>query len=178
MAAQNLQLRTLRMEDEDAFRHAVREFKAAEPEETFAFQYDESMRFSDYVERLDRWTRGKDLTDGFVPNTFLVAVVGNAIVGRVSIRHSLNDFLERIGGHIGYSVVPSHRRRGYASAMLKEALPIAAALGIHRVLVTCDIDNLASIRVIEKNCGVFEGLADAPELIVPKRRYWIDLSKL
>jgi predicted acetyltransferase len=62
-----------------------------------------------------------------VPATFLVADVDGAIVGRVSIRHELNDHLTHFGGHIGYGVRPAHRRRGYATEILRQSLVIARA---------------------------------------------------
>lgn len=175
MNSEYLQLRPLRVEDEKSFRLAVSEFKETEPGWRFAFDYNESMSFSDYVKLLELWSVGKGLPENFVTNTFLVAVIHDKIVGRVSIRHSLNDFLERIGGHIGYGVIPSQRKRGYATEMLRQALQIAGSLGIDRVLITCDVDNVASRRVIEKNDGIFEGLTNASELDIQKRRYWIDV---
>ena len=177
MTLHALQLRTLRVEDEEAFRAAVREFAALDPGWIFAFSYEDGMCFAEYVQRLERWAQGLDLPDGFVPNTFLVAVTDGVIVGRVSIRHTLNDWLARIGGHIGYGVVPSRRRRGYGTDMLRQALLIAADLGVDRALVTCNVDYAPSRRVIEKNGGVFDGLADDPGLKVPKRRYWIDTAR-
>src|SRR4029453_2591895 len=83
-----------------------------------------------------------------VPETFLFAFVGSRIVGRTSIRHSLNDYLERAGGHIGYVVVPEFRRQGHATAILRLSLMIARekCTGADRVLVTCDADNIGSIR--------------------------------
>lgn len=65
---------------------------------------------------------------GKCENTFLVGVVEHEIVGRLSLRHYLNDFLARIGGHIGYGVTPAHRKKGYATEMLKQALPICSSL--------------------------------------------------
>jgi predicted acetyltransferase len=109
------------------------------------------MAFAEYIRRLGCWSKGQELPEKFVPNTFLVGVVGNTIIGRVSIRHELNEFLLQYGGHVGYGVVSSQRNRGYATQMLRLTLPIAAQLGIARILVTCDEDNLASRRVIEKN---------------------------
>ncbi len=100
-----LKLRTLRVDDETAFRKAVNEFKRVEPDWSFAFGYDNRPVFSNYVEMLERWRQGKNLPGHFVPNTFLVGIVGDEIVGRVSIRHVLNDFLKRYGGHIGYGVI-------------------------------------------------------------------------
>ena len=171
----NMILRTLRLEDEHAFRTAAAEFRSIEPEWEFAFHYDPGEPFADYLRKLDLWSQGKALPRKFVPNTYLVGVVDHAVIGRVSIRHVLNDFLSTIGGHIGYGVVPSQRRKGFATAMLGVAFPIAKSIGMDRLLVTCDDDNIASRRVIEKNGGVFEDLFEAPEMTVPKRRYWIDL---
>jgi predicted acetyltransferase len=77
-------------------------------------------------------------------------------LGRISVRHRLTPALWEIGGHIGYDVRPSARRRGHATAMLRLALPVAHRLGIDPALITCDSANVASRRVIERNGGVFE----------------------
>ena len=112
-----------------------------------------------------------------VPATFLFAFAGTGIVGRVAIRHALTPYLERFGGHIGYVVVPEYRRQGYATAMLRQSLRIAREkLGLKRVLVTCDDDNLGSIKTIEKNGGVLENIVSGPEADKPKRRYWISTA--
>ncbi len=108
-----------------------------------------------------------------MPATFLVADVGGQIVGRTSIRHELNEFLAREGGHIGYGVVAQHRRRGYATEILHHSLIVARAVGIDRVLVTCDEGNVGSATVIERCGGVFESLVET-DGGPAKRRYWID----
>ena len=95
------------------------------------------------------------------------------IVGMLDLRHRLNDFLAEYGGHIGYSVRPDERRKGYAKRMLALALPEARKRGIDRVLITCDDDNIGSARTIEANGGVFERTARLEDEIL--RRYWIDL---
>src|SRR5690606_33152193 len=92
---------------------------------------------------------------------------------RLSIKLCLNTYLHNIGGHIGYGVVPAHRRKGYATEMLRQGLEEAKKRGFRRVLVTCDIDNIGSSRVIEKNGGILENLYASPELRAPKKRYWI-----
>ncbi len=103
---------------------------------------------------------------GHVPCTYLWIVDGGIFLGSLAIRHELNDFLLNEGGHIGYSVRPSARRRGHASNALADALPLAKQLGISRVLITCDEDNLGSRATIEKNGGVYEDSRNG------KRRYW------
>jgi predicted acetyltransferase len=109
----------------------------------------------------------------------LFAFKGKRIVGRVSIRHRLNDVLLRIGGHIGYVVVPEFRRQGHATAILRLALEFAHdTLGHERVLVTCDDDNIGSIKTIQNNGGVLEDVVSGSDLEKPKRRYWIDAKAL
>jgi len=88
-------------------------------------------------------------------------------IGRMSIRHELNEWLREVGGHIGYDVRRSRRREGHATAMLAAALPIARGLGIERALLTCDDDNLPSRLVIERNGGVLEDKRGN------KLRYWV-----
>lgn len=132
------------------------------------------MAWSIYLGRLDAARKGIDLPVGFVASTFLVADVDNEIVGRTSIRHELNEFLAREGGHIGYCVLAEHRRRGYATEILRQSLAIARAVGVERVLLTCDDDNVGSATVIESCGGVLESLTEAGETGRPMRRYWIN----
>jgi hypothetical protein len=81
------------------------------------------MAFPRYLQVLAEQEQGTNpLSPQHVPSTFLFAFVGTRIVGRVSIRHSLNQFLEREGGHIGYVVVPEFRRQGYATTILRLAI--------------------------------------------------------
>lgn len=89
------------------------------------------------------------------------------VVGFLALRTRLNDWLFNEGGHIGYSVRPSRRREGHASRALGLAVRRAAELGIDRALVTCDDDNVASARTIERNGGVYEDTRNG------KRRFWI-----
>lgn len=132
------------------------------------------MSFQRYLEVLGEQERGENLPSNHVPSTFLFAFAGTSIVGRVAIRHALNPYLERVGGHIGYVVVPEYRRQGYATAILRQSLQIARQkLGLQRVLVTCDDDNVGSIKTIEKNGGILDCIVTGPDVDKPKRRYWI-----
>lgn len=141
----------------------------------FIHYYEEGMAFTRYLDVLAEQEQGINLPPNHVPSTFLFAFKGDRIVGRVSIRHRLNDFLLRIGGHIGYVVVPEFRRQGHATAILRQALQLAHdRFGLERVLVTCDDDNIGSLKTIEKNGGVLEDIVSGPDLVKPKRRYWID----
>jgi predicted acetyltransferase len=134
--------------------------------------YEQSETWEDYLSLLEAYGRGERLPEGRVPTTILAATVDGDLVGSLSIRHELNATLARYGGHIGYTIVPSHRRKGYATQALRQALPIARSLGIDEVLVTCDEDNIASARVIEKCGGEFESVSDPAPWGTPMRRYW------
>ncbi len=114
--------------------------------------------FAGYV----RWLCGQaredaPRPDGYVPCTTLWWVSGGEYLGRLAIRHRLTPRLREHGGHIGYDVRPSARRRGHATAMLAAGLAVAATLCIGPALVMCDEDNLGSRKVIEANGGVLAG---------------------
>jgi len=123
-----------------------------------------------YLAHLAREHDGVDLPPGRVPATFLVAEIDGELVGRVSIRHELNDHLAAVGGHIGYAVRPAFRRRGYATEMLHRSLTFLRSLGVESALVTCDDDNIASARTIERCGGVLQDVVPAASGS-PTRRY-------
>lgn len=108
-----------------------------------------------------------------IPKTHLWAVSEEQFVGRISIFHALDDALRVEGGHIGYDTVPSFRGRGVATEMLRQALPVARALGLSEVILTCDDTNAASIRVIEKNGGSWLETRRMDPARPPKRSYRI-----
>jgi predicted acetyltransferase len=170
-------VRFLEPKDEATFREAL-----AEDWGSFAFAhfYEPELSFGKYIRRLESKRDGSALVGDEVPTTFLYAFVPGVdgkerCVGRVSIRHRLNDWLAQIGGHIGYGVRPSERKKGYATEILGQALTIAKMIGIDRALLTCDDTNLGSIRTIERNGGALEMKVLDPVQNVLKRRYWIAL---
>jgi predicted acetyltransferase len=171
MAVMELRLRPVRRSDEEAVVAARRALQ----EEGFDFLigYSEPMPWDEYVASLDEQRRASVLPPPWVPATFLLAVVEDVVVGRTSIRHTLNDRLLAIGGHIGYAVPPEHRRRGYATEILRQSLVIARSYDIANVLVTCDEHNAPSARTIERCGGVLENVVENPDGGPRKRRYWI-----
>lgn len=171
IAGTGLRLRPLRAADEAAVREA-QEVMAAEGF-PFTFGLDESTGWDGFLQAVEAERRGAGLADGRVPGTFLVADVRGTIVGRISIRHVLNDFLSREGGHIGYCVLPAYRRHGYATEMLRQGLMIIRSLGVARVLVTCDDGNLGSAAVIEACGGKLDSTVAASGGVLV-RRYWIE----
>jgi predicted acetyltransferase len=131
--------------------------------------------WDEYLQRVEK-DRGGDWLDDRVPQTYYWYVQDGRIVGRIRLRHRLNDRLEKKGGHIGYDVRPGEWGKGHATRMLQQMLEIARDEGFGRVLLTCDDDNLASARVIEKCGGVLQDTIPSPRSGKPHRRYWIDLS--
>lgn len=97
------------------------------------------------------------------------------LVGVIQLRHDLNEYLRNFGGHIGYSVRPSEQGKGYATEMLHLCLIEAHGLGLEKVLVTCDDDNIGSRRVIEKAGGVLENAVDNPTTGKQTLRFWVTL---
>ena len=113
---------------------------------------------------------------GFVPSTlFFLTGPGGRILGAIHLRHVLNDRLRLHGGHIGYGIRPSERRKGYGALMLGRLLDLVKARGWDRVLLTCDEDNLGSRKTIEKAGGVLEDRGEFEGAMT--RRYWIEANR-
>ena len=146
-----LRVRPVRIDDEEEFLAAQKSLRETD-DYLFGLHFEQSQGWGAYVGLLANMARGIDLATGLVPDTFLLAEVDEVIVGRVSIRHELNDFLAHEGGHIGYAVLQPYRRRGYATEILRQALVIASSLDLDTALLTCDDDNAGSATVIEQ-CG-------------------------
>ncbi len=126
-----------------------------------------------YIQRIKQYQHVAGLPIGLVPASVFWLVDSGEFIGHVSVRHCLNTALERRGGHIGYAIRPSKQGQGYGSQILKCVLPCVRTLGIRKALVTCDKDNLASRKIIEKNGGV---LADEIEVNGKVGlRFWIQL---
>jgi predicted acetyltransferase len=130
--------------------------------------------FAEYVAWLASASQGLDLFPGHVAHsTFWLIDDRNEIVGVSNIRHELTDALMNFGGHIGYGVRPSVRRRGYATEILRLSLIEARSLGIGDVRVTCDKGNISSAKTIVKNGGVLDEEAYMSEHGHIVQRYWI-----
>lgn len=117
------------------------------------------------------------IMDGLVVATEFLAVrkTDNKLIGMVAIRHTLNDYLFRLGGHIGYSVRRSKWNQGYAKEILAQALAYCQTLRLEKVLLTCDKSNQASAKVITFNGGILENELFAEDEQKVVQRYWISL---
>ena len=107
-------------------------------------------RFPEYIKTLN--DQENDPMAGYVPSTqFWLIVDGDTYAGELDIRHYLNDSLRRFGGHIGYKVRPTMRRRGYGKLMCQMGIEEARNMGVKSILITCDDDNIGSQKIIEAN---------------------------
>ncbi len=145
--------------------------------------------FADFVHDLLNLASETSLPRGWQQDQVFWLIDEGAYLGQASIRPQLSSrYLLTYGGHIGYSIRPTRRRQGYGTQILGLALTEARQLGLQRVLVTCNSDNLPSKRIIEQNGGRFENSLVMPAHLlraegrsvngrVDKLRYWIELTK-
>lgn len=154
----------------ESFLHAVREYQA----EGQLLELDHALLDADFeaylAELAGQANPERVRPPGCVPESTWWYVSDSEFLGRISVRHYLTPKLSRFGGHIGYEVRPSARGRGHATRMLGLALPLAHRLGIDNALLTCDVGNTASRKVIEANGGVLE---DSPS---DRLRFWISTT--
>jgi len=131
--------------------------------------------FQSYINMLFNISLGKNLPSGYVPETTYWLVDGDEYIGRIGIRHTLNESLLREGGHVGYNIRPSRRQQGFGTKILSLGLPKIKELGIEKALVTCDENNVGSKKIIVANGGIFENSVEMSQGRPRKLRYWIIL---
>lgn len=130
-----------------------------------------------FIEECEKYTKDETVPEGKVPATifFCVRESDNRLVGMIQVRHRFNEYLEKYAGHIGYSVRPSERRKGYAKRMLALTLPFCKELGINRVLISCIDGNIASEKTILANGGKYESTVYESGEDIYLKRFWIEL---
>lgn len=127
--------------------------------------------FDEYIEMILQ--NESEPMPGYVPQTSYWLIVNQQYAGRLEIRHKLTPALEKFGGHIGYEIRPSFRKKGYGTLQLKLCLPYVWEMGIVRALITCDDDNIASQKIIEANGGILQDKVDNGRDTLT-RRYWVN----
>lgn len=131
----------------------------------------------DWLDDTERFSKRETVPENRVQATQFIYVreSDGKMVGAIQVRHYFNDYLRDYGGHIGYSVRPSERRKGYATAMLRDVLPYCSEIGLDKVMISCDDDNEGSRRTILKNGGIYSETVHEPNEDVMIEKYWIDL---
>jgi predicted acetyltransferase len=156
-------------EYKESYVAALKEYRAEGRHEGKHLEHAEA-DFEGLLRSFQDEAEGRNLPEGYVPQTTFWLIDNQEYVGEARIRHTLTDKLKAVGGHIGYAIRPSKRNMGYGKKVLELALPKARELGIREVLLTCDASNVGSRKIIEANGGEFEN--EVPGENGPKRRYW------
>ena len=166
-----MELRRPSLEDKEAILEMMAEFEQAQSPHDGGFWETEAFSYEEWLDGNQNQEIGINLPEGWVPAIQLVAFSekGQA-VGFLNLRLCLNDCLLEEGGHIGYSIRPSERGKGYAKEALRQGLQVAKEKNIKKALVTCSVENPASRAVIVANGGVLEDVRNGTE------RYWIDVD--
>ncbi|MEI4832157.1 GNAT family N-acetyltransferase [Bacillus sp. FJAT-53711] len=129
----------------------------------------------EWLEKVKIQEKGENLPPNRVPSTQFLSIENGELVGLINIRHRLTPELLMESGHIGYSVHPEERRKGYATEQLQLSLIEVKKLGLEKVLITCDKANIGSAKTIQKVGGILENEVISPDTGEIVQRYWIEL---
>ena len=166
------------VEYKDSYIKLVQDFSQSD-DQLVPFTLNEDYSdFSALVAKLNGYALGHNIPEGFVAHQSFWLIDENGDVVAISnLRLALTDNLKKIGGHIGYGVKPSERRKGHATTLLSKTLVEAKNHGIREALITVEKSNAASINVIKKNGGVFYSEGPVEDIDGIFQRYWIDIDK-
>ena len=138
---------------------------------------DKIKDFEEWLHKIQDENVKEKVKEGRVQATLYLAIrkSDNRMIGTIQIRHELNEYLLNIGGHIGDGVRPSERRKGYATEMIRLALEKCKEIGLDKVLITCNKDNIGSRKSIQNNGGILEN-ETLDEIGKELQRFWIELK--
>jgi predicted acetyltransferase len=164
-------------EHEDKAFDYIDEFRQLHSEINGTGGLDGYENYDEWLLKLEKDLDIPNIPEGRVPahTYFLIRQSDDRIIGMINIRHKLNDFLFNEGGHIGYSIRPTEREKGYGTLLLSMGLQKCRDLDLDRVLISCDKANLASAKVIQNNGGVLENELYSETFSEVIQRYWIRL---
>ena len=166
-----MELRRPTLADKETILEMMAEFEATQSAHDGGFWDAENFDYEEWLESNRDMEMGLGIPDSWVPAVQLVAFARDGqAVGFLNLRLRLSDYLLEEGGHIGYSIRPSERGKGYAKESLRQGLEVAKGKNIKRALVTCSTKNPASRAVILANGGVYEDVRNGTE------RYWIEVE--
>lgn len=166
-------LKEMSMDIKDDFIEFASEYKSTCGEEVISFALNPNDKpFEEFLKGVLALSDEENLPEGFVPTKYYLVYDNTKVVGAINLRYKDSDFILNYAGHIGYCILPSMRGKGYATRALSLMLEKAQEMGMHRVVLTANKDNLASQHVIEANQGVLEENKDGNE---NKLFYYIEL---
>lgn len=172
----NIYLKFPDLSDKEKWLEYIKEYRLDNPNGK-PLSCTEDLNYEEWLIKIKNEKEGLNLDNGRVPATVYFLMKQGIIIGNLSIRHKIDsEFLSSYGGHIGYGVRPSERRKGYATIMLHLALEKCRELGLKDVLVTCKEDNIGSAKTIENNFGVLKELIYNPDDKCNFKKYWINVE--
>ena len=150
-----MKIEKISLKHKEAILEMCKEYNLNNEDYNGAFFIKNIIDYEEKIKELDNASNGILENPSFVLYTCYVFIVSDKIVGVGSIRHHLNEYLEKFGGHIGYSIRPTERKKGYGSKSLELLINQAKEMNIEKILITCNINNIGSKKVIENNNGKF-----------------------
>jgi predicted acetyltransferase len=162
------------LEYQKSFCEMVADFKKHNEIE-YPKYFTENESYEQYVSNLIKME--DEICNEYPTESFWLINDNDEIVGTIRYRKSLNEYTVIDGGHIGFDIRPSYRRNGYGNIILNKMLEILYERNVDKVLVTCELDNVGSKRIIEKNSGFFENEQISKRTNKMVRRYWIKTNK-
>lgn len=150
-----MKIEKISLKHKEAILEMCKEYNLNNEDYNGAFFIKNIIDYEEKIKELDNASNGILDNPAFVPYTCYVFIIENKIVGVGSVRHYLNEYLEKFGGHIGYSIRPSERKKGYGSKVLELLIKQANDMDIEKILITCNVNNMGSKKVIENNNGKF-----------------------
>ncbi len=174
MSMENLRLILPTVELETNYLDLVEDWKTNDGENLPWYLNIAKEDFPATVEKLNNMSKGIGIEDQYVENTtYWLVNRENKILGILNIRHRLNEWFLKYAGQIGYGIRPGERRKGYATEILRLALVVCREMGMEKVLVCCNNDNIGSMKTILRNGGIFDSEGEYNGR--PINRYWIHL---